>query len=94
MDGRTIEEIRFDCARNMIRDLLLLPDEYVIVVNTTALVNWYTLKLIIQCNACMQLCMISIACLHILLTSHALTSCIDFTTILYCIFFSCIASHN
>ena len=32
MDGRTIEEIWLDCARNMIRDLLLLPDEYVIVV--------------------------------------------------------------
>ena len=32
MDGRTIEEIWLDCARNVIRDLLLLPDEYVIVV--------------------------------------------------------------
>ena len=31
MDGRTIEEICLDCARNMIHDLLLLPDEYVIV---------------------------------------------------------------
>ncbi len=35
MDARTIEEIWLDCARDMIRGLLLLPDEYVILVRVS-----------------------------------------------------------
>ncbi len=48
MDTRTIEEIWLDCARDMIRAMLLLPDEYVFIVRVSKYMSSISTEVVVM----------------------------------------------